>query len=1291
MPLYNQSWNRLGLIFSLLLTVALSAAVPSICWAENLKLIRQGESGMGPISPAEIHENESHVMLVRNGEVVFEYDSQEGSEVDVIIEFEGTPVAAMKGVSMQEKLMIVNNRNRESQAFKRAILDIENATFRDKGKAAKLERDVFKREFHNVFHGIAARVQKGNLKNIEGIPGVKKIWPDEKVKAHLDQSVPLIGANRVWTSLGVTGKDILVAVLDTGIAYTHPDLGGCIGINCKIIGGKDFVNKDDDPLDDNGHGTHVAGIIAANGIVKGVAPNARLLAVKVLDSGGNGFSSTIIEGIEYAVDPDQNPATADGAKIINLSLGGSGSPDDPVSRAVDTASDLGVVVCVAAGNNGSGGYETIGSPGLARKALTVGSSNKYDFLSHFSSLGPSPEIYQIKPEVLAPGENIYSTYLSSGYTTLSGTSMATPHVAGAAALLLERSPWMMPEAVKQALMQRAKRLKDNLLQPYNIFQQGSGRIDIYASATLGVLGLPGNLGLGVDDTSQPTFDKSQTITLTNYNSAPVTYNFSATGTCSSGCIMNLIPASLTLAPGETRGFEFKLNVNNSLTPDLLNAPYDYEGNIEAVAAGDAFQMPFAFFKAPLVTLQFDADKPSTVYLFNRNGTYKTIGSPQNGQKVLVGQGIYDILAYFNGSKMVIQEGMEMTENRNLPLLASQATCRVGIIPSGIDGNILSVERVIITRSIYFKMSDFILASMGGPYEPWSDISPISSNVVIELSMLVNSYPSRGPSYTFHFGSKSGVSTSTWATNRPEDFRREIHKLNFPTNIPNVQPEEYFFIRLGSREARGGAFGSRCSLITPPFVMEAYYLPPPYPEFLSGYVHKNIYALSDPNNCKSNTVLQYSIPLMRPKDRRQLDFSWFRGYLFSSDSETVNSGLGPYFWSGIFDNYPTSIRWYSPYGMTHYFPFTSQVFDIVQPNGDRSIPFELYKGSDLIRRGSIEGEWTLSVPVSGRYRLKLLMNNYYISGNPGLATVDASFNTAAPDRNPPFITQFIVEKDGNISYPLVGGEQIWLGVGDDIGVASVTLEYKPAEGSWVRLPLSSSFAGVYSTFFPFDLYGVVGLRISAADMQGNTLQFETQVYVASNTNVFIDVPNNHWASAYILRIYGAGWTTGCVQDDPSTPQNERRYCPDNAVPREQVAAFLVRAISGEPPANYCEAGTPFSDVAANTWSCKYIKKLRELGLTTGYGDGRYGPSDLITREQVAAFLVRAVSGEPPANYCDSGALFSDVAADTWSCKYIKKLRELGLTTGYGDGRYGPGDSTTRSQMAAFLVRAFLGIP
>jgi hypothetical protein len=198
-------------------------------------------------------------------------------------------------------------------------------------------------------------------------------------------------------------------------------------------------------------------------------------------------------------------------------------------------------------------------------------------------------------------------------------------------------------------------------------------------------------------------------------------------------------------------------------------------------------------------------------------------------------------------------------------------------------------------------------------------------------------------------------------------------------------------------------------------------------------------------------------------------------------------------------------------------------------------------------------------------------------------------------------------------------------------------------------------------------------------------FSNQEYGPANNPsipLFSDVPLGYWAYDYIDAIYNAHITTG---------YGDGTYGPEDLVTREQMAAFIVRADEGEPPLNYCDSGVPFPDITPDMWSCRYIKRLKEFGITTGYEDGTYGPYDYVPREQMAAFIVRAVEGEPPLNYCDSGSLFTDVTPDMWSCIYIKRLKELGITTGYGDGRYGPYDEVTRAQMAAFLSRAFLGMP
>jgi len=323
---------------------------------------------------------------------------------------------------------------------------------------------------------------------------VKKILLDKKVRINLNESVPLIGADKVW-EIGYDGSGIRIAIIDTGIDNSHPDFYFPNGTS-KIEINIDFTD-DHNPDDLVGHGTHCAGIAAGTGAAsggkfKGVAPAAKIWNVKVLNRYGWGYWSWIISGIEYATyGPDGTENTGDEADVLSLSLGSYWWSDgtDPVSMACDNSVDLGRIVVVAAGN--WYGYFHIGVPAAARKVITVGATDKKDNLAWFSSYGPTID-YRVKPDILAPGVNIISARAKNGwfgpipensyYTMLSGTSMATPHVAGAAALLkqymltkITGGKWS-PEGVKHikdALISHAKDLG------YNVYQQGGGRLDIY--------------------------------------------------------------------------------------------------------------------------------------------------------------------------------------------------------------------------------------------------------------------------------------------------------------------------------------------------------------------------------------------------------------------------------------------------------------------------------------------------------------------------------------------------------------------------------------------------------------------------------------------------------------------------------------------------------------------------------------------------------------------------------------------------------------------------------------------
>ena len=305
------------------------------------------------------------------------------------------------------------------------------------------DRVQIKRDLR-IIDAISADVSPSILDGLLDSSAVKRIFPDEKVYALLDTSVPLINATAVWqlqdaNGNPVTGKGVVVAILDTGVDYTHPDLGGCKGFGCKVIDGYDIVNDDWDPMDNDGHGTMVAGIIAANGALKGVAPDVELLVYKVLEpseSGrANGAPSDVIAGIEEAI--------KDGADIICMSLGREGGvTDEMLELAVSRAVDAGVIVVAAAGNDADIG--TICSPASNEDAFAVGSvGNTIPILEVVSENKTIEAKYMLfSPFVDVEGELAYA---GLGYPENFSNSSFTCKIA-----LIKRGTFNFEDKVKNA-------------------------------------------------------------------------------------------------------------------------------------------------------------------------------------------------------------------------------------------------------------------------------------------------------------------------------------------------------------------------------------------------------------------------------------------------------------------------------------------------------------------------------------------------------------------------------------------------------------------------------------------------------------------------------------------------------------------------------------------------------------------------------------------------------------------------------------------------------------------------
>jgi len=507
-------------------------------------------------------------------------------------------------------------------------------------------------------------------------------------EATVDESVPFIGGEDVRgyydaESRRLTGKGVKVGVIDTGIDYNHPDLK-------KVYkGGRDLIDHDDDPMETVGsdavstiHGTHVAGIIAANGTLKGVAPEAEIYAYRALGPGGTGNTESVIAAIDATI--------RDKMDIINLSLGNSiNGPDLPITLALNKAVEHGITAVVSSGNSGPKAW-TVGSPGTSSKAISVGASSpplespylqaglgtkvenlplysimgtkrweissfqqvvdgrygklsdlkdvknkivllkrgkinltekivsvqrqggigviianssdapllynveapvripavwvtnkdgqiltnylqtnkngtmkfiykkEADLLAPFSSRGPVTVSWEIKPDIVAPGIGIDST-VPGGHMALQGTSMAAPHVTGAAALLKQAHPNWTPEQIKSALMTTAKHLRDKDGHYYKTYEQGAGRIQLYEAVKVDTFFYPSSITLGLFDKKEGENKHIRNLVIENKNEAVQHYSFSVPKD-EKGLDWSL-PLAFSLQPNEKKEVEIGLSVD----------------------------------------------------------------------------------------------------------------------------------------------------------------------------------------------------------------------------------------------------------------------------------------------------------------------------------------------------------------------------------------------------------------------------------------------------------------------------------------------------------------------------------------------------------------------------------------------------------------------------------------------------------------------------------------------------------------------------------------------------------
>jgi subtilisin family serine protease len=422
-----------------------------------------------------------------------------GKPIEVVVELKRAPLAAAMGL-----------RARRSPGYLHA-LEAEQAQL-ERRIAAAIPSAKVRWRYRYVLDALAVVAPRGQVERLAALPGVARVYPSVEYHSLAEENVSMINAPELWgPTLATAGQGIKIGIIDDGVDQAHQNFNpagftmpngfpkGTRGFTtAKVIVARAFpppgatwkyASRPFDPAQSE-HATHVAGIAAGDynatqfrgQPVSGIAPRAyignyKVLTVPTPGVGLNGNSPEIVKGIDAAV--------ADGMNVINLSLGEPEiDPDrDLVVKAINAAADAGVVPVIAAGNDFDAfGYGSISSPGDAANAITAAAVTTDDVIADFSSAGPSGIDLGLKPDVSAPGVNIYSS-VPSGWDSFSGTSMATPHVAGGAALLLQRHPTWTPAEVKSALVLTGRPVWSDSTHRHEVApsREGGGLIDLAAA------------------------------------------------------------------------------------------------------------------------------------------------------------------------------------------------------------------------------------------------------------------------------------------------------------------------------------------------------------------------------------------------------------------------------------------------------------------------------------------------------------------------------------------------------------------------------------------------------------------------------------------------------------------------------------------------------------------------------------------------------------------------------------------------------------------------------------------
>lgn len=509
-----------------------------------------------------------------------EIAAQQEEKVEIIVDLKEEPIAVQEKEAADENMSfnaaaVETSMKETTEAFK-SFLDEENVLYDEIN------------EFEEVLHGFSMTLSGSSVEAFSDLEYIDGIYLSQTYTAAEESEIDAAEQEEAFAveaaalaDTGLTGKGIKLGVIDTGLDYKHPDL------KHAYKGGKNLINDGQKtPLEGYGivtssHGTNVSGVIAGKGRLKGVAPDVSLYAYRALNNQNQGKTGAILGALEQAVKDDMD--------IVNLSLGSENNQSDTaMTKAINNAVKTGMVVVAAGGNNGKNGAGSVGDPGTAALAITVGASysvNGREAIAPFSSRGPVAGSQDIKPDLVAPGYSVYSaTSLSASpgqryanaYGYYSGTSFSAPYVAGIAALMLEKNAQMTPEEVKAKLMNTSTEVPQ-----VGVNDAGAGRVNPAKALEAPVSAYVRDTHSYMDKgkmkkmeywnasfnfqnvTAGGSFREDRTLQLRNTSSQPVTYNLTSE-TLKNSTLKIETPKKVTLQAGEVKDVTVTLRASSKV-------------------------------------------------------------------------------------------------------------------------------------------------------------------------------------------------------------------------------------------------------------------------------------------------------------------------------------------------------------------------------------------------------------------------------------------------------------------------------------------------------------------------------------------------------------------------------------------------------------------------------------------------------------------------------------------------------------------------------------------------------